>query len=62
MIILGHAAVSIGDYVLMMSNARDEWKPMPSVIYLYVNDTDATYKRALQAVVHNGVCLGLFSL
>ena len=24
-------------------------KPMPGAIYLYVNDTDATYKRALQA-------------
>ena len=24
-------------------------KPMPGAIYLYVNDTDAIYKRALQA-------------
>ena len=23
-----------------------QWKPMPSAIYLYVNNTDATYKRA----------------
>ena len=46
---IGHAAVRIGDSVLMMSDARGQWKPMPSAIYLYVNDTDATYKRALQA-------------
>jgi uncharacterized glyoxalase superfamily protein PhnB len=46
---IGHAAIRIGDSVLMMSDARDEWKPMSSAIYLYVNDTDATYKRALQA-------------
>lgn len=46
---VGHAAVRMGDSVLMMSDARGQWKPMPSAIYLYVNDTDTTYKRALQA-------------
>jgi PhnB protein len=46
---VGHAAVRIGDSVLMMSDARGQWKPMPSAIYLYVNDTDTTYRRALQA-------------
>jgi len=46
---IGHAEVRIGDSVVMMGEARDEWKPMPSGIYLYVNDTDAVYKRALQA-------------
>lgn len=40
-----HAVVRIGDSVVMMG----EFKPMPGSIYLYVNDTDATYKRALQA-------------
>jgi uncharacterized glyoxalase superfamily protein PhnB len=33
----------------MMTDAGGERKPMPSGIYLYVNDTDAVYKRALQA-------------
>ncbi|MGB6674308.1 MAG: VOC family protein [Candidatus Nitrosopolaris sp.] len=46
---VGHAAVRIGDSVLMMSDARGEWKPMPAAIYLYVKDADATYKRALEA-------------
>lgn len=32
----------------MVSDAKDEWKPMPSSIYLYVNDTDAAYKRSVQ--------------
>jgi len=34
-----------------MGEPRGEWKPMPGTIYLYVyvNDTDAVYKRALQA-------------
>jgi uncharacterized glyoxalase superfamily protein PhnB len=46
---IGHAEVRIGDSIVMMSEASGEWKPMPSAMYLYVNDTDATYKRALQA-------------
>lgn len=46
---IGHAEVRIGDSVVMMAEARGEWKPMPSAIYLYVNDTDAVYQRALQA-------------
>ena len=45
---IAHAEVIIGDSVIMMGEARDEWKPMPASIYLYVNDTDETYKRALQ--------------
>ena len=27
----------------------DRWKPRPSTLYLYVNDTDATYRRAIEA-------------
>lgn len=46
---IGHAAVRIGDSIVMMADARNEWKPMPSAIYLYVNDTDAAYERALSA-------------
>ncbi len=44
-----HAEVRIGDSVVMMSESGGEREPMPSAIYLYVNDTDAVYKRALQA-------------
>ena len=46
---VGHAEVRIGDSVVMLAEARDEWKPMPGAMYLYVNDTDAAYQRALQA-------------
>ena len=46
---IGHAEVRIGDSVVMMAESRGEWKPMPGAIYLYVSDTDAAYKRALQA-------------
>lgn len=44
-----HAEVRIGDSVIMVSEAGGEFKPMPSSIYLYVDNTDATYERALQA-------------
>jgi uncharacterized glyoxalase superfamily protein PhnB len=44
-----HTEVRIGDSVVMLSDAMGEWKPMPTSIYLYVNDADATYQRALQA-------------
>jgi PhnB protein len=44
-----HAEVRIGDSVVMMGEPGGERQSMPSGIYLYVNDTDTTYKRALQA-------------
>jgi PhnB protein len=44
-----NAEVRIGNSNVMISEARGEWQPMPSAIYLYVNDTDVTYARALQA-------------
>jgi uncharacterized glyoxalase superfamily protein PhnB len=44
-----HAEVKIGDSVVMMSDACEEMKPMPTTIHLYVDDMDATYKNALQA-------------
>jgi PhnB protein len=44
-----HAEVRIGDSIVMLSDAMGERKPMPTSIYLYVNDADATYQRALQA-------------
>ena len=46
---IGHAEVKIGDSIVMMGEAGGEWTPMPGAMYLYVNDVDATYKRALQA-------------
>lgn len=46
---VGHGEVRIGDSIVMMGEASGEWKAMPGFIYLYVNDTDATYKRALDA-------------
>ncbi|HEX9654175.1 MAG TPA: VOC family protein [bacterium] len=44
-----HAQMQIGDSFVMMGEAGGQWQPMPGSIYLYVPDTDATYKRALKA-------------
>jgi PhnB protein len=44
-----NAEVRIGDSVIMVSEARGECQPMPSFVYLYVENTDAIYDRALQA-------------
>ncbi len=46
---IGHAEVRIGDSVVMLGEASGRWKPTTAAIYLYVHDTDATYKRALQS-------------
>ena len=46
---IAHAEVKIGDSVVMMGEARGDWKPMPGTIYLYTTDADATYRRALKA-------------
>lgn len=46
---IGHAQMKIGDSNVMIADAGDPWKPMPTAIYLYVEDCDATYQRALQA-------------
>jgi uncharacterized glyoxalase superfamily protein PhnB len=43
-----HAEVKIGDSVIMMGDAQ-EGKQMPGMIHLYVEDADATYRRALEA-------------
>jgi len=44
-----HTEVRIGDSVVMMGGANQQWKAMPAGLYIYVPDTDAAYKRALEA-------------
>ena len=42
-----HAAVRIGDSMVEVSDAPGE--PMPAALHLYVEDTDAAYRRAMAA-------------
>ncbi len=43
-----HAEIRIGDSRVMLGEPMGEFKPMPAALYVYVNDCDAVYKRALQ--------------
>ncbi len=45
-----HAELRIGDSMVMIGGAGT-WngEPMPAAIYLYMDDVDAVYKRALRA-------------
>lgn len=40
------AEVRIGDSLVMVSSGRD---PFPAMLYVYVEDVDATYRRAVAA-------------
>jgi len=42
-----HAAVRIGDSMVEVSDAPGE--PMPAALHMYVQDTDAAYRRAMEA-------------
>ena len=44
---IGHAEVRIGDSVVMLGDAHGEHKPMQMMLYVYVDDADATYRLAL---------------
>jgi len=44
-----HAKIRVGDSVIAMGEAHGPYQPMPPALHLYVPDTDAVYKRALEA-------------
>jgi PhnB protein len=44
---LRHAEMKIGDSMVMIGQARDEWKSRPGMFVLYVPDCDAVYKKAV---------------
>lgn len=44
-----HAQVKVGDSIVMMGEAQEEWKPLPCFLYLYVPDADALYNQAVAA-------------
>ena len=46
---IGHTEARIGDSVLMLSEARGEWHAMPTTLYVYVEDADFTYQKAIDA-------------
>ena len=42
-----NACMKIGGSVIEMSEVRGGFQPMPCAIHLYVDDTDAVYKKAV---------------
>jgi len=42
-----HAKVRIGDSILEMGEARGKYQPMPTTFYVYVEDVDGSYQRAV---------------
>lgn len=46
---IAHAEVQIGDSLVMLGQAGGQWKPRDAAIYLWVDDVDATYEKALLA-------------
>jgi len=40
--LVGHAELRIGDSVVMLGDARGPHTPMPAMLYVYVDDVDAT--------------------
>ena len=46
---IGHAEIRIGDSVVMLGDAHGAHRPMPAMLYVYVDDVDATFQRALAA-------------
>ena len=47
--VIHHTTVKIGTGLLEMGEAHGSYQPMPTMFYLYVEDCDALYKRALEA-------------
>jgi PhnB protein len=46
---IGHAELRVGDSVVMLGDAHGDHKPMQAMLHVYVDDADATYRRALAA-------------
>ena len=44
-----HTQVKVGDTIIEMGEPQGPYQPMPTMVYLYVQDVDALYKRAVGA-------------
>lgn len=46
---LAHAEIQVGDTVVMVGDAGEEWPPVPCHVHVYVQDVDAVFRKALAA-------------
>ena len=45
--VIHHATVRIGDSMIEMGEAHGQWQPMPTTFFMYVDDVDSLYRRAV---------------
>ena len=46
---VGHAEIKIGNSIVMMADSTAQYRPIPSQLYVYVDNVDDTYERAIKA-------------
>ena len=46
---VGHAEMTIGDSLIMLGQAGGPWKAKTGAFYLWIDDVDGAYERALRA-------------
>jgi uncharacterized glyoxalase superfamily protein PhnB len=44
-----HAEIRIGDSIVMVGQAREQFHPRPMTLYVYMPDCDSIYRRAVAA-------------
>ena len=44
-----HAEVKVGNSMVMLGSSHDQWKARPANFYIYVEDVDAVYRKAVAA-------------
>lgn len=43
-----HSEIAIDGSTIMFTDATEDWKPQPANLFVYVDNADATYKKALE--------------
>lgn len=46
--IVGHCEANLGGSTIMFSQSRDEWTPQTANMFVYVEDADAIYAKAVE--------------
>ncbi len=46
---INHPQLLIGDSIVTMGQSQEDYPPMPTMLFLYVNDVDTVYSQALEA-------------
>jgi PhnB protein len=46
---IGHAEVRIGDFIVLLFDAKENWPDTPALLRLYMKDIDEVFEKALRA-------------